>query len=117
MNTFPLVALSTLIIVILAGLVALVRAAKNAPEGYEDEHGFHAGRQTARVAGSVDLSIDGYATAPTRPPYITSSTVDRPSLPQLGDGQVNCGWNWPDASNRGGRIVLRAPRPDGRAMR
>ena len=117
MNSLPLVALSTPITVILAGLVALVRAAKNAPEGYEDEHGFHAGRQPARVVDSLTLAIAGYETAATPPPYTTSSTVSRPRLPQLSDGQVNCTWNWPDATNRCGQIVSRAPRPDGRAMR
>jgi hypothetical protein len=117
MNTVSLIALSTPIIVVLAGLVALVRAAKNAPEGYEDEHGFHAGSEPARVADILDLSIDGYATAPAGSPYTTSSAVRRPQLPQLSDGQVDCTWNWPEASRRPGRTVLRAPRPDGREMR
>jgi len=117
MNTASLIALSTPITIILAGLVALVRAAKNAPEGYEDEQGFHAGREPARVADSLALSIDGYGTAPEHTPYTTSSAVRRPQLPQLSDGQMNCTWNWPAASHRSGRTVLRAPRPDDREMR
>jgi hypothetical protein len=87
MNTFPLVAVSTLVIVILAGLVALVRAAKNAPDGYEDEFGFHAGRQPARVAGSVALSIDSYDHGAEVPTEEVDHSVGPGSIHGHGSGQ------------------------------
>jgi hypothetical protein len=87
MITFPFIALSSLIIVILAGFVALIRAARNAPDGYEDEFGFHAGREPTRLAGNVALSIDGFDHGAETQSGATPGVVGPGSIHGHGSGQ------------------------------